>query len=66
MRHFKILQSLWAMERRQPDGIERTLDENLAMIHGAGFDGISMSFTDADASRPKRMLISSSKHTATG
>ena len=51
MRHFKILQSLWAMERRQPDGIERTLDENLAMIHGAGFDGISMSFTDADAAR---------------
>ena len=51
MKHFKVLQSLWAMERRQPDGIERTLEENLAMIHGAGFDGISMSFTSADAAR---------------
>ncbi len=51
MKHFKVLQSLWAMERRQPDGIERTLDENLVMIQRAGFDGISMSFTDAQAAR---------------
>jgi hypothetical protein len=51
MKHFKVLQSMWAMERRQPDGIERTLEENLAMILRAGFDGISMSFTNADAAR---------------
>lgn len=51
MKHFKVLQSLWAMERRQPDGIERTLDQNLEMIQRAGFDGISMSFTDAAAAR---------------
>lgn len=34
-------QSMWAMERRDPDGIERSRDENLEMIAGAGFDGIS-------------------------
>ncbi|GGI31395.1 MULTISPECIES: sugar phosphate isomerase/epimerase family protein [Bradyrhizobium] len=41
-----VLQSLWAMERRQPDGFERSLDENLAMIQQAGFDGISTSCND--------------------
>jgi hypothetical protein len=51
MKHFKVLQSMWAMERRAPDGIERTLDENLAMIQQAGFDGISMSFTNETAAR---------------
>jgi len=51
MRHFKVLQSMWAMERRQPDGVERTLDENLEMIQRAGFDGVSMSFTNSDAAR---------------
>lgn len=41
-----ILQSLWAMERRQPDGVERSIDQNIAMIQEAGFDGISTSCTD--------------------
>src|ERR1700722_13106964 len=36
-----VMQSLWAMERRHPDGFERSLDENVAMILEAGFDGIS-------------------------
>ncbi|WP_439406571.1 sugar phosphate isomerase/epimerase family protein [Bradyrhizobium sp. DASA03076] len=41
-----ILQSLWAMERRHPDGIERSVEHNLTAIKEAGFDGISMSCTD--------------------
>lgn len=41
-----VLQSLWAMERRHPDGIERSIEHNLAMIKEAGFDGISTSCTD--------------------
>ncbi|UVO35856.1 sugar phosphate isomerase/epimerase [Bradyrhizobium arachidis] len=45
-RSLLILQSLWAMERRQPDGIERSIDHNIAMIQDAGFDGISTSCTD--------------------
>ncbi len=48
MQRLKILQSLWAMERRQPDGLEQTLEQNLEMIHAAGFDGISMSLEDRD------------------
>jgi hypothetical protein len=32
---FQVFQSLWAMERRQPDGLERSLEENIAMIADA-------------------------------
>ncbi|MCK1679600.1 TIM barrel protein [Bradyrhizobium sp. 147] len=34
------------MERRHPDGIERSIEENLTMIKDAGFDGISTSCVD--------------------
>lgn len=37
----EIYQSLWAMERRHTDGFERSLEENIAMIHEAGFDGVT-------------------------
>ncbi len=41
-----VYQSLWAMERRRPDGLEWTLDEKLAMIRDAGFDGAGVRFFD--------------------
>ena len=41
-----VFQSLWAMERRHTDGFERSLDENIAMIAQAGFDGISAHYTN--------------------
>ena len=41
-----VLQSLWAMERRHTDGIERSLEENIEMIAAAGFDGVSAHWTD--------------------
>jgi hypothetical protein len=41
-----VYQSLWAMERRRPDGIEWSLDEKLAMIRDAGFDGAGVRFFD--------------------
>ena len=31
-----VVQSMWAMERRHIDGLERSLEENLQMIAGAG------------------------------
>jgi hypothetical protein len=34
-----VLQSLWAMERRHSDGLERSLDTNVAMT--GGFGGVS-------------------------
>ncbi|MBB3657858.1 hypothetical protein FHX15_003100 [Rhizobium sp. BK650] len=45
MQKLMIFQSLWAMERRHPDGYERSLDENVSMILEAGFDGISAHYT---------------------
>lgn len=41
-----VLQSLWAMERRHPSGIEHSIEHNLTMIMEAGFDGISTSCID--------------------
>jgi hypothetical protein len=43
---FLVYQSLWTMERRRPDGLEWTLDEKLAMIRDAGFDGAGVRFFD--------------------
>ncbi len=47
----KVLQSLWAMERRQPDGMEWSLPEKLAMIRDAGFDGAGVRFIDPGYAR---------------
>ena len=46
MQKLMIFQSLWAMERRHTDGYERSLDESIAMIAEAGFDGISAHYTN--------------------
>ena len=46
MQKLLIFQSLWAMERRHGDGFERSLEDNLAMIAGAGFDGINADWQD--------------------
>lgn len=51
MQTFKVYQSLWAMERRRPDGLEWTLDEKLEMIRAAGFDGCGVRFADFDYAR---------------
>ncbi len=50
-KRFLVYQSLWAMERRRPDGHEWTLDEKLQMIHQAGFDGAGVRFADRDYAR---------------
>jgi hypothetical protein len=44
----RILQSLWAMERRLSDQSEWPLLTQLAMIRDAGFDGAGIRFTDVD------------------
>jgi hypothetical protein len=46
-----VFQSLWAMERRRPDGVEWPLSEKLAMIRDAGFDGAGVRFVDPDYAR---------------
>jgi hypothetical protein len=42
----RIDQSLWAIERRRPDGLEWTSAQKLAMIRDAGFDGAGVRFAD--------------------
>jgi hypothetical protein len=42
----RILQSLWAMERRRADAAEWPLRTQLAMIRDAGFDGARVRFID--------------------
>ena len=51
MQRFLVYQSLWAMERRRPDGLEWSLDEKLEMIRAAGFDGCGVRFADRDYAR---------------
>lgn len=51
MQKFRVYQSLWAMERRRPDGLEWSLDEKLEMIRDAGFDGCGVRFADRDYAR---------------
>lgn len=46
-----IFQALWAMERRHTDGIERSLEENVAMVAEAGFDGLSGNITSRELTR---------------
>ena len=48
---FLVYQSLWAMERRRPDGVEWPLDQQLTMIRDAGFDGAGVRFVDAAFAR---------------
>ncbi|KSV91194.1 sugar phosphate isomerase/epimerase [Sinorhizobium sp. GL28] len=48
MQKLLVFQSLWAMERRHADGCERSLEENIAVIVEAGFDGISAHYTNRD------------------
>lgn len=48
MQKLLVYQSLWAMERRRPDGLEWTLDRKLEMIRDAGFDGAGVRFFDRD------------------
>src|ERR1700704_2502501 len=45
---FRILQSLWAMERRRADEAEWPLQTQLKMIRAAGFEGAGVRFIDPD------------------
>jgi hypothetical protein len=46
MQQLLVYQSLWAMERRPPDGQEWSLEQKLEMIRDAGFDGAGVRFFD--------------------
>jgi hypothetical protein len=46
--HLRILESLWAMERRRADTAEWPLQTQLATIPDAGFAGAGVRFIDPD------------------
>jgi hypothetical protein len=48
MRRLEVFQSLWAMERRAPDGTEWSLPEKFKMIAEAGYDGLSIDMAARD------------------
>ena len=48
---------MWAMERRHTDGYERTLEQNVEMIHEAGFDGVSAHYCDREHVRRLTNLL---------
>ncbi|WP_188908139.1 sugar phosphate isomerase/epimerase [Aureimonas endophytica] len=52
MQSMIVLQSLWSMERRHPDGFEPPLEESVERIARAGFDGLSAHWYDDAAVRP--------------
>ncbi len=57
MKKLLVFQSLWGMERRHTDGIERTLEQNVEMIVGAGFDGLASDWRDCATARCITALI---------
>lgn len=57
MQRLEVYQSLWAMERRRPDGAEWTLDQKVRLIHEAGFDGAGVRFGDAAYARDATGLL---------
>ena len=51
MQKLLVYQSMWAMERRAPDGKEWTLEAKLKMIRDAGFDGAGVRFFDFEQAK---------------
>lgn len=66
MQKLLVFQSLWAMERRHTDGVERTLEQNIEMIAKAGFDGISSDWRDRKAVQRMSALLKPAGLTAEG
>lgn len=55
----EIFQSLWAMELRRPDGVERGLEESFELVSAAGYHGMGIDLlpdADLDEARKLRRL----------
>lgn len=57
MQGFQVFQSIWAMERRRPDGQEWTVEEIVEMVAAAGYDGLDLlTFQPEQARQAARLL----------
>ncbi|MBS36183.1 MAG: xylose isomerase [Thiotrichales bacterium] len=57
MQKLEIFQSIWAMERRRPDGHEWAPQEQIEMIAEAGYAGLDLMSFAPDVSRPMNELL---------
>ena len=57
MQKLEIFQSIWAMERRRPDGHEWSIEEQVEMIAEAGYAGMDLYSFKPEISRPARKLL---------
>jgi hypothetical protein len=66
MQTLLMFQSLWAMERRHTDGVERSLEENIDLIHKAGFSGVSTDYRNRDYVKRLSGLLKANEMQAEG
>ncbi len=59
MPKLEVFQSLWAMELRRPDGVEREIEESFEMVAKAGYHGmaIDLGATDMETARRTKPLF---------
>ena len=57
MQKLEIFQSVWGMERRRPDGLEWSIEEQVEMIAEAGYAGMDLYSFRPEISRPANKLL---------
>ena len=57
MQKLEIFQSIWAMERRRPDGHEWTLEEQVEMVADSGYSGMDLLTVKPELSREAARLL---------
>ena len=57
MQKLEIFQSIWAMERRRPDGHEWTLEEQVEMVADSGYSGMDLLTFKPELSREAASLL---------
>ena len=66
MQQLHVFQSIWAMERRRPDGAEWPLEEKVGMIAGAGYDGMDLLTGRPEQAREAAALLAARGLACTG
>jgi hypothetical protein len=62
MQDLKCYQSLWAMELRRPDGVERPVEEAFEMVAEAGFHGMAVDLGASDIETAYKTLPLFERH----